>query len=232
MASRGIYLVSAALLGGGGLLLWLVLADRPAPSAASATAPGTAVNVDGRPLGVAGADYDPASPRVEGDPAEPRRADPDGVARERDTVAQRPAAPPAPEQPPGPPVVGSPGLNAASEASEAVRPQVLAAVSAELASRRAALRQACWPPGSDFSATFTVEASYASDGALLTLGVSDVPGMPGVGACLTGQIAQKPPTLAAPPGADVTVAVPVEFAGTEKPPTPAPRGLDDTGPSR
>ncbi|WAS96679.1 hypothetical protein [Nannocystis punicea] len=233
MASRGFYLVSAALLGGSALLLWLVLGGAPSPGPdASTAAAAAAAAADGRALGVAGADYDPARDPERGD--SPRRASADLLAQEPPQVAERPARPPAAVLPPEPPIVGSPGLNAASEASVAAQPKVLAALRADLDGRRDALRKACWPPGSDYGATFTVETTYAADGSLLTLGVSDVPGMPGVGTCLMGQIGQKPPVLADAPGADVTVAVPVVFAGDQKPPEPEPRtfGGDEPDPAR
>ncbi|PCC73693.1 hypothetical protein SAMN02745121_06812 [Nannocystis exedens] len=224
MATRGFYLVSAALLGGSAVLLWLVLGDSPSPASDASTAAGTAATADDRALGVGGADYDPARGPVGGATAT-NRSEPDALAQTFTAVAERPARPPAAVMPPEPPVAGGPGLAAASEASAAARPRVLEAVRADLEARRDALRQACWPPGSDFGATFTVEATYAADGAMLTLGVSDVPGMPGVGACLMGQLAQTPPALAGPPGADVTVAVPVVFAGAERPPEPSPRAF-------
>lgn len=231
MPSRGFILLSATLLGATALLLWFgfsrPLARAPAPERASLEL----AEVD-RALGVAAADYDPASrDSASHDPA---------LAVSRDApsplVAARTRAPavlPAPprtapvEDPPGPPLAGTPEMNALSEASAAVQPRVLAAVRADLERRRDDLRERCWPPGSKVAATFAVQATYAADGTLLALAVPDVFGLPGVGTCLMEQIGQTPPALPEPPGVDVAVTVPLAFAGTQPAsPRPSATALD------
>jgi hypothetical protein len=227
MASRGLYILSATLLGGTALLLWLgfgrgAAIDPPKAPAAVDTGAG-----DGVALGVRAADYDPAR-RTDDEPLpggpriaewEPRRTPPLPV-------------PELPPQPPAPPVAADPGLNALSEASMAAQPKVIAALRADFDARRDALRQACWPPGSDYAATFTVETTFLEDGTMVSLGISDVPGMPGVGACIIGQIGQKPPVLPEAPGVSVTAAVPLAFAGARPPPAdelPESRPRDPRG---
>lgn len=215
MASRGFYLVSTALLGGTALLLWLVIdRDPPPPTPGSEPAPaGAPGGHDGRVLGVAAADHDSAQRSV-GDRGEVAFARQNGTPQAVATPPRRTAQPAVAASP----IAGSPEMNAASEASAAVQPKVVAAVRADLDKRRDALRKECWPPGSNLAATFTVDATYAADGKLLSFGVSDVPGMPGVGSCLSRQLAQKPPILPEPPGVDVAVKVPVAFAGSQQPP--------------
>ncbi|MDC0666383.1 hypothetical protein [Nannocystis radixulma] len=226
MASRGLYILSATLLGGTALLLWLGFgrAAIDPPKAPAAVDPGTG---DGIALGVRAADYDsarrtddeplPSGPRIA--EREPRRTPPLPV-------------PELPPQPPAPPVAADPGLNALSEASMAAQPKVIAALRADLDARRDALRETCWPPGSDYAATFTVETTFLEDGTMVSLGISDVPGMPGVGACIIGQIGQKPPVLPEAPGVSVTAAVPLAFAGARPPPAddlPESRPRDPRG---
>ncbi|MCY1054702.1 hypothetical protein [Nannocystis sp. SCPEA4] len=227
MASRGFYLLSALLLGSTGLLVWLVC-DRDGandPPRAAAAVDGHAD--DALALGVRAADHDPAgSGVVELPTVGPRLAD-------RQPRVQPPSVlPELPPQPPAPPLVADPGLNALSEASMAAQPKVIAALRADFDARRDALRDACWPPGSDYAATFTVESTFLEDGTMVSLGISDVPGMPGVGACIIGQIGQKPPVLPEAPGVSVTAAVPIAFAGARPPPAddlPESRPRDPRG---
>lgn len=226
MASRSFYWTSAALIAGTAtaLALWRS-ASAPALGPTSPASTGTAAGaVDDRALGVRGADYDPAS--VPPADSQRRSARPiQGNPFAMNAGMERPVRPAPPPGPPAPPIAAGPGTNAASEASVAAQPEAAAALRAELDGRRDALRKACWPPGSDAAATFKVDVNYAADGSLVTLGVSDVPGMPGVGTCLMGQIIQKPPVLPEPPGVPVTVAVPVDFAGSGPPPPPPPRSI-------
>ncbi|MFZ6182812.1 hypothetical protein [Nannocystis pusilla] len=215
MASRSFYLVSAALLAGIGLLAWQLVGDAPAPGpSAEASAASAAAGDDGRRLGVGAADYDPAR-ATERHSMPVGTVEPGTPASSAVATRERPAAEPVA---PSPPLTGSPGLNAASEASEAARPAVEAALRADFQARRDSLRKSCWPAGSDYAATFTVEATYTAEGQMVALGVPDVPGMPGVGTCLMGQIAQTPPALPQPPGVDVSVAVPIAFDGSQAPP--------------
>ncbi|MBZ5709962.1 hypothetical protein [Nannocystis pusilla] len=224
MASRSFYLTGGALLAGTATALVLWSRHAPAPSAEpSPSASGPSDSRDPGALGVRAADHDPAN--LPADPPSERSRDTRRIGNpfQLSQRVERPARPDAPPGPPAPPVAASPGLNAESEASVAAQPKVVAALRADLDRRRDALRKSCWPQGSDAAATFTVEATYAADGTLVALGTSDVAGMPGVGTCLTGQIAQKPPTLPEPPGVPVTVAVPIAFAGSGPPPAPPTR---------
>ncbi|MBZ5709959.1 hypothetical protein [Nannocystis pusilla] len=226
MASRGFYLLSALLVGSTGFLVWLVFdhgaASDPPRAAAAADADADAALA----LGVRAADHDPAGGVVELPTVGPRLAD-------RQPRVQPPSVlPELPPQPPAPPLVADPGLNALSAASMAAQPKVVAALRADLDARRNALRQACWPPGSDYAATFTVETTFLEDGTMVALGISDVPGMPGVGSCIIGQIGQKPPVLPEAPGVSVTAAVPIAFAGAGPPPAdelPESRPRDPRG---
>lgn len=215
MASRAFYLVSTAVFTSTALILWFG-PGRPAQDSDASPqpeAPGDQV------LGVREADHDPANRPVY-DEASPRVAPDLRAAGARRPSPQRGPRPPDLPAPPAPPVAGSPAMNAESEASAAVQPRVAAMLGAELERRRDALRKICWPPGSDAGATFTVEASYAGDGSLVTLGVSDVPGLSDVSTCLMGQIGQRPPVLAEAPGVAVSVAVPLAFAGSQLPAPP------------
>lgn len=212
MASRGFYLVGAALLGGTALMLWLGARGGAAP----APGPGSEGDPDpghdsARALGVAAAEYDPAQV--------PRRGDPSTLVAERSGAPTLEAAPPP--RLPGPPAPPTPvpsSPDPLADARAAAQAQALVAVRDDLERRRDDLRARCWPPGSDVAATFTVEATYGADGGLLALSVPDVRGLPDVGACLMGQLGQDPPALPEPPGVDVAVAVPLAFAGAGAPP--------------
>jgi hypothetical protein len=230
MASRSFYWTSAALVAGTAtvLVLWTRFTPTPEPTSPAATAP-TRDAVDDRALGVRGADYDPASVPVDNQPRSARTFSGNPFAM--NTTTERPVRPAPPPGPAAPPIAAGPGTNAASEASVAAQPAVVAALRADLDGRRDGLRKACWPQGSNAAATFKVDVSYAADGSLVTLGVSDVPGLPGVGTCLMGQIIQKPPVLPEPPGVPVAVAVPVAFAGSGPPPPPPTRSLDGIQPA-
>lgn len=231
MSSRSFYMTSAALLGGTGILLWFALARVPTPGSGASPSTDPGEPDDDRALGVAVADYDPVhSPNIE--TRQERSADPNALDVPITATRRQASASPTIPDPSQPPIAASPADDAASEASAAAQPKVIAALRADLEQRRQALRKACWPPGSNFAATFTFEIAYAADGSLLTLGVSDVPGMPGVGTCLMEQVGQKPPALPKPPGVAVAVAVPLAFDGTETPPPPPPRSPptpDDIG---
>ncbi|MCY1054706.1 hypothetical protein [Nannocystis sp. SCPEA4] len=232
MASRSFYLTSAVLVAGTATAI--VLWSRLAPAPAAEPSPSVSSPSDSRDhgaLGVRAADHDPANLPA-GPPSERSRSTRQiGNPFQLSQRVERSVRPDPPPGPPSPPVAASPGLNAESEASVAAQPKVVAALRADLDGRRDALRKACWPQGSDAAATFDVEATYAADGTLVALGASDVLGMPGVGTCLTGQIAQKPPVLPEPPGVSVTVAVPIAFAGSGPPPAPPPRGALIPAPS-
>jgi hypothetical protein len=223
MASRSFYLVSTALLGGTALLLWLALAGGSDPAGGpEVTSAPAGAGVDDRALGVRAADHDSARAEIPEQTATVRAG--------RSTTPRISLGPPdlSPEEPApaGPLLAGSPEMNALSEASAAAQPRVIAAVRADLERRRGELRKSCWPPGSDVAAAFTVQASYAADGTLVTLGVPDVDGMPDVGSCLMRQIAQKPPALPEPPGVAVEIAVDLAFPGSQPlPPPPSPSSV-------
>lgn len=227
MASRGFYLVSAALVGSiAMLLLWLGLSDdttiESTHPAVAAGAPDTAA------LGVRAADHDPANAGFADDLPPSHGPRPE---EESESVRRVPAVrePLPPSGPPPQPVVADAALNAQAAASVAAQPKVIAALRADFDARRDALRQTCWPSGTDYAATFTVESTFLEDGTMVSLGISDVPGMPGVGTCIIGQIGQKPPVLPEAPGVSVTVAVPIAFAGSGPPPA---EDLDARAPRR
>lgn len=228
MASRGFYVLSTALVGATAAILWFAVGRDPArSSAAVGGAGGSSQSGDDRALGVRGADVDSArtagTVEVVSDPSRPgRELALTNAAPPQVTVAERSAG----NAPPAAPIAGGPGLAAEAEASAAAAPKVTAAVRADLERRRADLRAACWPPGSELGATFKVEATYGADGSLLALGVPEVPGLPGVGVCLMGQIGTRPPALAEPPGVGVSIVVPVEFAGSPAPPRESPQLRD------
>ncbi|MBZ5709956.1 hypothetical protein [Nannocystis pusilla] len=211
-----------ALAGGAAILLWIGLRSRAQPEPAPAPASAGAAA-----LGVAAADHDPARAlRPELDaippadpPAQQRPADPPPAAATRPESADPPAAP----------IATSPEQAAAAAAGVAEQPKIVAALRADFDARRDALRRSCFPPGSDVGATFTVEASYAPDGTMLSLGVGDVPGLPRVSTCLMEQIVQKPPALRELPAVPVTVAVPIEFAGARLPEPPSGPDPSDDG---
>jgi hypothetical protein len=143
----------------------------------------------------------------------PEAADPARLSRDSSTrqlastprpdrqLPELPAAPPAPPQPP---IVPSAAAIAESEEIQAASPPVLAALEQSLASKRAAVRAACWTGDVPASARFPVEASYSAEGTVLAVSVGDDPAAPGVGACVREQPALAPPSIE-PPGVAVTV---------------------------
>ncbi|MDC0666386.1 hypothetical protein [Nannocystis radixulma] len=213
-----------ALASGTALLLWIGLRSRAEPEPEPSPAPASAGVVA---LGVVAADHDPARailPELDATP-------PADVPAQQRPAASPPAAATQPEsaEPPAAPIATSPEQAAAAAASVAEQPKIVAALRADFDARRDALRRSCFPRGSDVGATFTVEASYAPDGTMLSLGVSDVPGLPRVSTCLMEQIIQKPPALRELPAVPVTVAVPIEFAGARLPEPPAGPDPSDDG---
>jgi len=226
MASRSFYLVAAALTSSTVILLWLGLRDAPPLESASGPASVPASEPAGA-LGVRADDHDPAW--LADDLADEIRP-----IDKSNRIHENPPAdtPPPPPGPPPPPVVADAALSALAAASAAAQPKVIAALRADFDARRDALRKTCWPPGTDYAATFTVESTFLEDGTMVSLGISDVPGMPGVGTCLIGQIGQKPPVLPEAPGVSVTAAVPIAFPGSGPPPA---EDIDDrvrSGPHR
>lgn len=225
MAPRGSALMMLALAGGAAILLWIGLRSGPAPGPSPAPAPEAT-----RASGVLAADHDPA-----------RRVDPEFDALPpADAPTPAPPAAPQPASPAQPdasapsapseaPIATSPEQAAAAAVSVAERPKVAAALRADFDARRDALRRSCWPRGSDAGATFTVEASYAADGTMLSLGVSDVPGLAGVSTCLMEQIVKKPPPLRELPAVPVTVEVPIDFPGARLPDPPVEIAPRDDG---
>lgn len=209
MASRGFHAVSAALLAGTAIAVWLAVGREPAPASGPASATLAPASAGSGGLGVVAADHDPAGGGGDSS-ARALSRESDSLARLHNGGPPRPPREPDVPVPAAPPVAAAPGQD---EASEAVRSRVAAALRDVLAGRRDALRAACWPPGQGAGASFTVEASFAGDGGLLALGVPDAPGMPGVGTCLLGQLGQEPPVLPAPPGVAVSVAVGLDFPG-------------------
>lgn len=221
MAARGSTLVMLALAGGTAILLWIGLRDGAAPESPSLPASDGA-----RASGVLAADHDPAR-RVDRELDATPAADPPTPTP---GATPQPPASPSPPDPSAPleaPIATSPEQAAAAAASVAERPKIVAALRADFDARRDALRRSCWPRGSDAGAEFTVEATYAADGTMLSLGVTDVPGLAGVSTCLMEQIIKKPPPLRELPAVPVTVAVPIDFPGArlpDPPAEPAPEG--------
>lgn len=102
------------------------------------------------------------------------------------------------------PIVPSAETLAQDEAIAAVMPAVQKAVEARIEAQRRAIRNACWKRGNGESASLPIEASFAADGGLLALSISDDRAAPEVGTCVR---AQPLPLAIEAPGVGVTVRV-------------------------
>jgi len=101
-----------------------------------------------------------------------------------------------------PPVEPSEADVARSEAIAAAMPAAMKDFEGGLDAKRRGLRNACWKGGQG-SAKLPVEASFAADGSLLALSISDDRASPaGLGTCLR---AQPLPLSISAPGVEVTV---------------------------
>lgn len=208
MASRNVLLVTSMLgsVVAIGVAVWVLGRDH-APARRAAPS-----NADAGPLGVPAASYDPVSLSA-GRELMADEAAPAAPVVLADSAPAPTSVPTEPERrgdpgPPEPPVIPDPGLNAAAAASAAAHPQVVREVAGLLSDRRQALRNACWPGGTQDAATFSIEASFDPAGKLLSLGIPDNRAAPGIGACLR---AQKLDLEVSPPGVPVAVEVPLSL---------------------
>lgn len=87
-----------------------------------------------------------------------------------------------------PPVLPDPALLTAQETFAAALPVATAALEDEVASRRSALRRACWKKGGPASATFFITTTFTADGTLSDHSVSDDGAGPGVADCVRAQL--------------------------------------------